>query len=356
MAAKRTPTQYYESRIEQQLTNAEKVHGKAQQEYRAAASADERALNKANPQGAYQFYQQQELAAQHFHNTSGAQYFHNLATGVQPLTQSQQSVYDVMNATLKSWNLESLAPDLKNLIQKGDTQPDTLALALSETQAYQQRFSGNKLRRAAGLPDLSPADYLAAEASYRQVLASYGLPKGFYDTPQALAGFIGADVSPSELDARAKIAHDQYEFAPGYVKALWSQYFGGKGDAIAAILDPKVATQVIQDRSNMVAIGGAAAQVGLSVSGARAKQLAQAGVTQAQAQKAYSQISETQGIDQSIAQRFGTTFDQTQEENDLLLGQGQATLKRQSLYDEEQGLFKAQPGTSQQSLGVKQTY
>lgn len=75
------------------------------------------------------------------------------------------------------------------------------------------------------------------------------------------------------------------------------------------------------------------------------------------AQTAYQQLAQSMPTDQSIAQRFGTTFDQTQEENDLLLHQGEAGTKRQTLYDEEKGLFKQDGGAAgAEALGVSQAY
>lgn len=266
----------------------------------------------------------------------------------------QQSALALINQTLSDWGLSSLTGVVEGLIKKGDTNSDTLTLALSQTPEYKARFSGNAVRIKNGLAALTPAQYLSAEESYRQVLASYGLPPGFYDTQSALANFIGNDVSAAEVDARAKVAHDTYEAAPAYMKQLWSQYFGTKGDAVAAILDPKTATQVIQDRATQVQIGGAAAAQGLKVNQARAQQFQQAGVTQSDAQKAYAQIAQSMPIDANIAQRFGQTFGQTQEENDLLLNQGQAALQRQTLYNEEQGLFKGHAGADAQSIGVSQ--
>lgn len=278
------------------------------------------------------------------------------AAAPRPLDPTQQSAYDLMMQTLQSWGLASLAGDLKNLIIKGDTSPDTLSLALSETSAYKQRFAGNAIRQKNGLPALTPAQYIATEEQYKNIMNAYGLPAGFYDSQSDLADLIGKDISSQELQTRVQIAHDQYTNAPDAVKNLWSQYFGTKGDAIAAILDPKTATQVIQDRANQVAIGGAAALQGFHVSQQRAQQFEQQGVTLANAQKAYAQIAQSIGTDQSIAQRFGTTFDQTQEENDLLLNQGAAGLKRQTLYGEEQALFHGHAALDQNSLGVEQEH
>jgi hypothetical protein len=191
------------------------------------------------------------------------------------LNQSQQGAYDLLASTLKSWGLGTLLPDLKGFILGGDTSPDTLSLKLSQTTAYKQRFAGNEERRKNGLPELNPAQYIGLEEQYSNVLRSYGLPAGFYDSHKDFTDFIGKDISPSEIQTRAQIAHDQYQAAPAYMRELWGQYFGGKGDAIAAILDPDTATSVIQDRAKQVGIGAAGAQYGFGVSANRAQQFAQ---------------------------------------------------------------------------------
>jgi hypothetical protein len=271
-------------------------------------------------------------------------------------TSTDQNALDLLTQTLNSWGLGSLVKDLKGFIVSGDTSPDTLTLKLQQTDAYKQRFAGNEQRKALGLPELSPAQYIATEEQYYNILQSYGLPRGFYDKHTDFVDFIGKDISPAELDARAKIAHDQYMAAPETTKALWSQYFGGKGDAIAAILDPTVATQVIQDRSTQVGIGGAAAAQGLGVDQARAQQFQQGGVTIDGARKAYAQIAQSMPVDSQIAQRFGNqAFGQKQEEDSLLLNDATATQQRQSLYGAEEALFKGHGGADANSLGVSQT-
>lgn len=278
------------------------------------------------------------------------------APSTPPLTHDQQSVYDLMDATLASWGLSSLSDVLRGFIVKGDTNPDTLALELSQTKEYKQRFAANALRVKNGLSELKPAEYIALEAGYRQVLQAYGMPAGFYDSQSDFEKFIANDMSVNELQSRVQVAHDQYTAAPEYVKNLWQQYFGTKGDAIAAILDPNTATAIIQDRGQQVALGGAAAESGFSINQQRAQQFQQQGVTLDQARKAYQQIAQSMPTDQSIAHRFGTTFTQAEEENGLVLDQAAANQKRQTLYNEEQSLFKGGIAADTNSLGVSQSY
>lgn len=271
-------------------------------------------------------------------------------TGAVPLNAS-----DLLKQTLTSWGLSSLLTHLTDYISSG-YDADTIQLALQDTQEWKTRFAGNVIRQQKGLPVLSPAQYIATEEQYSNILQSYGLPTGFYDSHDDFNNFIGNDVSPTEVQTRAQIAHDQYLAAPPEMKQAWQSYFGNSGDAIAAILDPKVATAVIQDRANQVAIGGTAAQNGFQVTQARASAMAQHGVTLAQAQKAYQQIAQSAPVDQNIASRFGQSFGQDQEENDLLLNDGAATAQRQQLYSSENALFKGGAGATAGGLGVSQEY
>lgn len=271
------------------------------------------------------------------------------------LTSAQQSIYTYMTTTLKAWGLGVLIPDMKKYLTQG-MGSNEIQLNLENTDAWKARFAGNEIRQEKGLPVLTPAQYLATEQAYRQTLAQYGLPAGFYDQHSDFTNLIGNDVSASELSARAQIAHDQYMNAPQAYKDMWAQYGYSKGDAIAAILDPKTATTVLQDRSIQVGIGAEAKMQGLNVSRDRAIQLQQAGTTIQQAKAAYSKIAQIYNTDQNIAGRFGTTFTQNDEENDLLLGNGQAASKRAALYAEEQGLFNGHAAADSNTVGVSQSY
>ena len=278
--------------------------------------------------------------------------------GAQLNRPRRQNAFDMMEQQLRQWGLGTLIPDLRKFIQQGYTNTNTLTLKLSQTDAFKQRFAGNELRLKNGLSELSPAEYLATERSYRQVLQSYGLPKGFYDQHTDFVKMIGGDVSPAELDKRAQIAANQFVNAPEQMKQMWVQYgFGtNKGDIIAGILDPTRATQVIQNRAQQVAIGAAALEQGLDVGKNRAQQLQQRGVTEDQAQQGYSEIAQWLPNEQQIAGRFGESLSQRDEENAVLLGDAEAQRKRQRLQGEETALFKATPGMDQGALGISQSY
>lgn len=272
------------------------------------------------------------------------------------LGQNQQDALALMTATLQAWGLGMLVKDLKALIIKGDTSPDTLTLALSQTDAYKKRFDPvNAPRRAAGIAELRPADIVAMEEQYHNIAQAYGVSSTAFGR-DAVDKLLAGDVSAAELQTRMQAYHDQYELAPDYVKRLWGQYFGTKGDALAVISDPSLATSVIQDRAQQVGIGGAAGANGFNIGQSRAQQFQEAGITIDQARQAYQSIARVMPTDQSIAQRFGTTFNQKQEENDLLLNDAAAAQKRQTLYSEEESLFRPTTTADSDALSVSQNY
>lgn len=273
-----------------------------------------------------------------------------------------QSIYDFMLQTLTQWGIPSLATDLKNFMMKGYT-GDSLTLALQQTQAYKTRFAANEQRKANGLPELLPAQYIAAEESYQQVLQQYGLPKGFYDSKSDFDQFIANDVSPDELKTRAQTAADQWMNAPAETRQVWNSYYGlSDGSAIAAILNPDTPLSTLQNEAQTVGIGTAAVQNGLNLDLARAATLQQNGVTAAQAKKAYADISAGLTTQTAIANRFDAGPAQTQQEtqtqmeNASLLGTGQDQAKLQAQNAEEEGLFHGSSSMDNNALGVSQSY
>lgn len=273
-----------------------------------------------------------------------------------PLAPGRQSIYDMMSSTLKAWGLGSLVPYMRNFVTQGMGSSE-IQLRLQDTNEWKTRFAGNELRKEKGLAVLTPAQYIATEQAYRQALQQYGLPAGFYDQHSDFTNWIGNDVSPSEVSARAQVAHDQYMNAPDEIKKAWQEYGYAKGDALAAILDPKVATQVIQDRATTVGIGAAAAAQGLGLlAKSRAEYLQEHGTTIQQAQQAFSKIAQTYGTDQRIASRFRQGFDLNDEENAQLLNNGQAQAQLAGLYQQEEGLFNGHSAADSNTVGVSQSY
>lgn len=268
-----------------------------------------------------------------------------------------ESASDLINQILASWGLSSLAKYALSYIQKGYSS-DEIQLKLQQTDEYKTRFAGNELRKQAGLSTLSPAEYIALEGQYRQVLSQFGLPAGFYDDHSDFNKWIGGDVSPVEIQARAQVAKQQFIDAPAEFKQFWTNYGLTAGQGIAAILDPTHGSLAdLQRQANAVSVGGTALQQGINVTGGRALQLADSGVTLDQARQAYQRIAEYGATDNAIANRFSLGgFSQTEEENSLLLSDAAAAKKRSLAYSQEAAQFSGRGGASSQSLATAANY
>lgn len=276
--------------------------------------------------------------------------------GDKPPTPRQQSAFDLMRQTLRAWGLGSLIPKAIGFLKQGLSSAE-VQLKLENTQEWKVRFAGNELRKANGLAELTPAEYMATEASYRQVLSSYGLPEGFYNQHSDFNKWIGGDVSPQEIQSRADIAKNQFEDADPAIKAYWQKLGLKPGDAIAAILDPGHESLAdLQRTANAAALGGAGSEFGLTLGTKRAYQLADRNVTLDNARAAYQQIAQYGAVDQQIAQRYGTTFGQNAELDSLLLGTPGASRKRNLIYSEESAQFGSGGGASSGAADVGANY
>lgn len=262
-----------------------------------------------------------------------------------PLDPGQTSAFDLLQQTLQSWGLGSLIPQLRKLIIGGMTDNNELALSLSQTKEYKARFAANEARKKAGLAELTPAQYLATEEQYRNILQQYGIPKGFYDTQKETDAWLAGDVSPAELQGRVQAAADLVYNSPKEAQQAWDQFYGGgKGGAIAAILDPKTAAPLVQQQVTAAQIGGAALQQGLTASKDSATRFAGEGITLARAQQAYSEIAQRMSVDTAAGNRFGSPITQGTEEKATLEGNAAALQQQGTVYAEESSLFAGHGG------------
>lgn len=233
------------------------------------------------------------------------------------LSGDQRNAYEAVNNLFSSYGLDSLAPKIYSYIQQGFSS-DTVSILLQDTPEYKQRFAGNELRKAAGLPVLSPAQYLSTESQYRQIMQEGGLPPGFYDQPADFNQFMANDVSPSELKSRVDMANQATTMASPALKQALQQMYGIDQSGISAyFLDESRAVPELQKQSVAAQIGAEALQRGLQIS-TNAEQYAQAGVTAQQAAKAYGQIAQQLPGYTEVGHLFGENVTQSDFESALL--------------------------------------
>lgn len=260
------------------------------------------------------------------------------------------SARQILADQLRQWGLDELSTDLDKLIKDGLDAP-AITIQLQQTQAYKDRFAANEVRRQKGLPVLAPAEYIATEQAYQQVLRSYGLPTSFYDDRSDFHQFIGNDVAPDELNNRAQIAQQVWLSNDEATRDTWRSFYGlSDGAAIASILDPDKALPIVQRMANAARFGGDAARQGLTADKGRLEQYSDLGVTEAQANQAFGRIAATKPADDRIAQRFGTELTQAEREREELLGNAAAANKRSSLYQSESALFQGKASAGDAAL------
>ena len=232
------------------------------------------------------------------------------------LSGDQRNAFEAVNNLFSSYGLESLAPKIYGYIQNGYS-ADTTSILLQNSDEYKQRFQGNEMRKKAGLPVLSPSQYLATEQQYRQLMQQSGMPKGFYDQPSDFNDFIGKDVSPTELKGRIDLASQASILAnPSYKQALNQMYGIDEKGISAFFLDEDRALPALQKQAAAAQIGAEALAHGLNIS-TKAEEYAKAGVTQAQAAKAYGQIAQQLPEYSQFAHLYGQEVTQQNLEESL---------------------------------------
>lgn len=247
----------------------------------------------------------------------------------------------------KDYGLGDLAPKILDFVREGYSS-DTISIMLQETPEYKTRFKGNEKRRAAGLPVLTPAEYLAVESSYKQIMESAGLPPTFYDKPEDFTNWIAKDVSPTEIQSRVKSAQALVDSADPTVREQFEKYYT-KGDMVAYALDRTRTAEILERRVRAAQFGGAAGQAGLTVTSGLAEQVAEASgeVSRPGIQEAARRESEFG----RLGEIYGEEYDDESAVRDVFLGDAAASGTSRRLASQERAAFGGQSGINQTTLG-----
>jgi hypothetical protein len=265
---------------------------------------------------------------------------------------------DELKAILTYYGLGTLADVLSARIVDDPTlveNPTVLLSSVRDTTEYKKRFKGNEKRRVAGLPELSPADYVGLENSFRDTLRANSLPKGFYDTQDDFANFIGQDISPNELNARVSQGYNAVMQAEPGTKAELKQLYGlSDGDIAAFFIDPTRFNQsdAIKKAQAAQVASEARRQAGFTLDATAAEALATEGITRGQAQQGFQQIGATQELlgmnlqgetALTQAEQIAGTFGTNQAAAQRIATRRR---KRQATFEQGGGFAGAQTGTT----------
>ena len=212
---------------------------------------------------------------------------------------------DELRAILNYYGLGSLADVLSTRIVDDPTlvdDPTVLLSSVRDTPEYKTRFKANEIRRSRGLPERSPRDIVELENAYRDTLRANSLPRGFYDTQDDFANFIGSDISPQELNARVSQGYNAVLQAEPGTKAELQRLYGlNDGDIAAFFIDPERFNQsdAIKKAQAAQTASEARRQAGITLTTQQAEALATEGVTRQEAQQGFAAIGAQQELFQA---------------------------------------------------------
>ena len=278
------------------------------------------------------------------------------------MQDAYQRLYDEFNAI----GLGALVEAGKDLIMKA-TSISAMPDALRNTEAYKVRFSANDARIKAGLKALSPAEYLAKEDAYQNIMRNSGLPTsyytpGLYGKQEGFDKLLANDVSAVELEDRIMTAQDRVINSNPEVTAALKQFYPDitNGDILAYTLNPANGLKDIKRKVTAAEIGGAALSqtdaMGkpiLTTSEARARELAGYGVDKEAATAGYSTIGGGLQRGSQLAAIYGEDpYTQATAESEVfkLSGQQEARKQRQKVTGLEKATFGGQTGLTSGAL------
>jgi hypothetical protein len=270
-----------------------------------------------------------------------------------------QSAYDILLAEFTRYGLQALVEPLRGLITSGASSAE-FSLALQNTDAYKKRFAANQKRIEAGLSALSPAEYVAMEDQYQNVMRNYGLPASYYTkdsmgTQQGFEKFLAADVSATELEDRIMTAQTRVINANPEVSRALKQFYPDitNGDILAYTLDPQQGLSNIKRKVTAAEIGGAAIQSGLSTNLERAEELGRYGVDKEAATQGFTTIGAGLQRGSQLASIYGEDpYTQQVAESEVfnIPGAQEARKQRQKITGLERATFGGQTGITQGTL------
>ena len=264
------------------------------------------------------------------------------------------SAYNILYNEFNKYGLGTLVSDIKNYLIDNAFDPSEFSIQLQNTDAYKKRFAANAERIKAGLGALKPAEYIALEDQYQNLMRNYGLPESYYakgdlGIQEGFNKLIANDVSATELEDRISTAQSRVVNADPNVLKTLKEYYPDitNGDILAYTLDPKNAIDMIKRKVTAAEIGGVQYGAGLNNQLLGAEALAKAGVSAQQYAQAAPFISQAAERGSQLADIYGQTpYDQKAAEAEALnlSGGAQAAAKRKKLTALEQAQFGGSSG------------
>lgn len=277
------------------------------------------------------------------------------------------NAFAMLQALLDSWGLSSLSGDVRDMLTAGDS-AEVIPIKLRETETYKKRFAGNLQRVKNGLPALSEAEFLATEASLKNVVRRY-VGAGEYDSQENIDKWISNDLSPQELNDRLGIYQEDWEQKknlriPTYdaagnqigwttVEEAWAANGLTPRDALRSLMDPSITETTLKRQGAVYSLGAAQLQAfgdRSQLNTERLGFLADSGVTKSDAQEGYREIAGREQYEGFLARTAGTSLSLEDQENAALLKDQGAEQKRRKVLATDEARFAENYLGTQSSL------
>lgn len=293
--------------------------------------------------------------------------------------KSKNIAYSTMEEILKSYGITGIASVLEEirLEYPEASSADIMTLLQFDSRynkKFNERFSANAARQAAGLTILSPATYLAMEQGYKEVFNKYNLAD--FNTQAYYDKLISADVKVTDVNDRVILAFDRVLNDTQTTNAFKKFYPSlNTVNIVTAMLDPVNQLPALQRKVKAAEIGGAALRQNLLTSenaAVEAQQnvpftnvtratlgadvLGQEGITKAQAEAGYSKIATELPTAEKLSSIYSGRLGQygmLEAEQDVFRGLASARRAKERLVSTEIAAFGGTAGTTQGSLKKK---
>jgi len=273
----------------------------------------------------------------------------------------RRSAFAILEDTFRLYNLEELVPTITQFLKDGLSAAEA-TLQLRQTPTYKIRFQGNEGRIAKGLAAYSPAEYLAAEESYANLLKSNNL-SGLANKP-VFTKLISGAVSPLEVQDRINKVFNKIDNARDDVKRELGRYFSQYNvndpntqrlQLAESILSGEDPAMKLEEGVKKAQLRAGATAAGYVLPEQRVesiqKLLSEAGVsdTYAAGQQGFQTLAQIEPTTTKLADIYKeapVSEEELQKEAFL----GLKSERRKKLGEKEQATFSGQAGTTQVSL------
>lgn len=191
--------------------------------------------------------------------------------------------HSIINQFLSDYGLEGLGQWAWTQYTNaggGQLGMDVVNAELPQQEAFKTRFPAISARLRAGLPSITPTDYINYENGLRQAFIQNGiaLPIGGQDFTNIVSGLLTKDVSLNEVvNDRIGKALSGYSEAPDLVKQAFDQVYGvhGASALVSKILDPNLTDPHVQQLAQAANLLGTGRRFGIDMGVTGAEALAQ---------------------------------------------------------------------------------